>query len=672
MRTLFDSLYETAPRSSWVPEAPPCLDGVQEIELDTETDGLRWWEDNRPIGFALYYGDRTQYIPFAHRGGGNLDEATVKRWAERELRGKHIVNLNTKFDLHMARVWGIDLEAQGNTVSDVGHYAALLDDHRKQFSLEAISQDYLGVGKQTGLDKTRMADYHAGDVAAYAEQDVRLVRQLKELLLPRLQAEDLMRVKELEDQVIYVTAEMEKNGAPINVELLERWIMESQTQLNRMLWEIAREVGFQVNPDSPKDQERVFQKYKIPVERTTTGRPSFTDAVLKTVEHPVVQLMRRAGRLMSLRSKFLLNTKTMMSAGGILRYSLHQLRAAKDDHADSGEAGTVTGRYSSTALIAGEVGVNIQQRMKAARQRISFGFDEDDESHDDEIFLLRKLHIAGSGQLLSSDMDQAQYRIFASYANNPRIIAAYKENPNLSFHKFMHGLIAPYAELSYRGMKDTNFAYLFGAGLTKMALMLGHITAAEFDEIRRFKDFNNHKLSLTKEVQNIYNREVPEVKDLLARAAHLAKPECDERCNRHDLLHRTSEHRGYVKDAIGRRMRFPDGNRLHKAFNGVDQMTEASYMKTKMVELHKVRHQTGFLMRITNHDELVGDIQSLEGARLVDDVLNHQSFPQLRVPLTWSTEVGRNWAETENLESAFKGLMETRATIGYPNTGHNR
>ena len=92
-------------------------------------------------------------------------------------------------------------------------------------------------------------------------------------------------------------------------------------------------------------------------------------------------------------------------------------------------------------------------------------------------------------------------------------------------------------------------------------------------------------------------------------------------------------------------MRFPGGQRLHKAFNGVDQMTEATVMKQKLVELHRQRRETGLILRITNHDEVVGDILDAEHARKVDAILNYQSFP-LRVPLTWSTSVGPNWAET--------------------------
>ncbi len=344
-------------------------------------------------------------------------------------------------------------------------------------------------------------------------------------------------------------------------------------------------------------------------------------------------------------------TECVPGEGGILRYALHQLRAAKDEFADAGESGTVTGRFSSSAIAQGPTeGCNIQQRMKAARQRIAAGYDEDDDTHDDEIYLIRKLHIPAKGsQVISSDMDQCQYRIFASYANNPKVIAAYRADPSTSFHKFMWSLVSPYATLSYRQQKDLDFAYLFGAGVTKMALMMGHISAAEFDEIRRTRSYDHPKLAATKEVKRIFEREVPELRDVLDRAVHLGKPKCDDKCKRTDKWHRMNlPHRGYVCTVLGRRMRFPEGQRLHKAFNGVDQGSEADVMKTKMVETHAVRKEIGFTPRITNHDELVGD-GDRETARRLHEILNHQSFPQFQVPLTWSTGIGPTWSDTEDI-----------------------
>lgn len=637
------------PNDTWRPEAPPSLDDEHEIEVNVETTGLKWWEDDRPLAISVYAKGRAWYLPFRHRGLGNLDEAVVKRWAQRELRGKRITNINTRFDIHMLREWGVDLEAQDNEVSDVGHSAALLDDHRYVTNLDSLIQDFLGEDPMQRLDESKMRDYSAGMAAPRAMYNVEAVNRLRKKMRPLLEEENLLRVHDLEDKVIYVTCEMEKNGAPIDLELLDRWVRESQKKVEEYLWKICRAVGFQVNPDSSKDVAKVFQKLKIPpviVQRKNgSSSASFSSEILNKIDHPIIQDIRKCAKLMSLRSKYLVNTKNALDSHGILRYSLHQLRVSKDENAEAGDAGTVTGRFSSAKPVEG-VGCNIQQRMKAAKQRVAFGFEEDDDSHDDEIFLIRKLHIAQKGQqVLSSDMDQAQYRIFAHYVNNPKVIQAYKDNPNLSFHKFMHKLLEKHASLTYRQQKDLNFAVIFGAGLTKMSLMLGHITQVEYDEIKNTKNYNHPKLVPTKLVKKIYDREIPEVKDLLARWSHMAKPRCDERCRRDDSYHATLSHMGHVETYLGRRMRFPDGNRMHKAFNGTDQGTEADYNKTKLVELHAQRKHTGLTLRITNHDECVGDVPDAESARRVNEILNSQSFPELRVPLTWSTSIGPNWAD---------------------------
>lgn len=667
MKSLFDSLHDSGdilstPRSSWVPEAPPCLDGIQDLYVNFETNGLRWYHGDLPIALAIHCAKGSWYLPWGHHGGGNLDEATVYRFAQTELKNKRLTNVNMKFDLHMSRGWGeklggggLDFEDMNCEVSDVAHYAALLDDHRHRFRVDELIPDYLGETPMPRLDESRMESYHAGEAAPRSMYGVEVVARLKEVMWPELDKQDLQRVRALEDKVIYAVVEMEKNGAPIDEELLDVWLKKSQRQLEGYLMELSKALGWQCNPDSPIDMQRAFQQLKLPIERTKgtitkpQGSPSFTDAILREIDHPTIKLARKAVKLASLRSKFLVNTKKVMSSGGILRFQLHQLRTAKDENSDAGEAGTVTGRFSSAAFIRDQEGCNIQQRMKAAKQRLAFGYDEDDSSHDDEIFVVRKLHIASKGrQVIASDMDQCQYRIFASYAGNEKVIQAYRDNPDMSFHKFMWDLIKPYADLSYRQQKDLDFAFLFGAGVTKMGLMMNHITAGEFDEIRRTKAYDHPKLEKTKEVKRIFEREVPEVKDLLELSMHLAKPECDRRCKRGDRLHQTLAHRGYVRTALGRRMRFPDGNRLHKAFNGVDQGTEADYMKTKLVEVREAVRSGNLdlILRITNHDEIVGDGDA-ENARKLDEILNVQSFDMLKVPLTWSTGIGPNWAETK-------------------------
>lgn len=662
-----DAVYrDRASHVTWTPEAPPSLDGISNVFLNVETTGLRWWKKDRPVGISVCLPDgSTRYLPFGHRGGGNLDEETVKRWAQRELRGKHITNLNTRFDIHQLREWGVNLEEQGNTVSDVGHYAALLDDHRQRFNLDSLIRDYLEHEPLPRVDESRMADYHAGEVAPRAEYNAQAVRLLRDTMWPLLDAQNLQRVRALEDKVIYPVCEMERNGSPIDVELLTKWNEETEQLYLRCLWDIHRETGLKVNPDSPKDMTQLFTKLGIPFPRTDKGNPSFPSVFLKSVEHPTVQMALKALRLGLLRSKYIVKGMKTVSSDGILRYALHQLRTEKDKWDEHG-AGTVTGRFSSTEIYNYErehEGDNIQQRMKVAKQRVQWGYDENDSSHDDEIFLVRQLHKPADPNhlFLSADAMQVEYRMFACYAGTPSIIKAYEENPLLSFHKHVWEMIKPYKELTYRRQKDLNFAKIYGAGLKKLALMLEFITEQQWAQLHHEKASNDHPLLReAKQVEDIYNRVLPEVRPLLRKASHLAMPCCSEWCRQGDELHRLYPHRGYVTDLVGRRSRFPDGYRIHKALNSVIQPGAASILKQKLVELHDERKWTGFILRFPVHDEVDGDVPDLESARRVEEVLNRQSFPELKIPILFEVKTGKNWRHVKNIDSDFNDPVRLR------------
>lgn len=587
---------QRAAETAWRPQAPPSLDGIDEIEIDTETTGLKWYAKDRPIGIAIRLPDgRCQYLPWGH-AGGNLDEAVVRRWAQRELRGKRLTGANIGFDVHQMYMWGIDLEEQGCTVSDVQHYAALLDDYRRRFSLDDLAKDYLGLQK-TGqdLDKNAMAEYHASAVAAYAEHDVHLTGELKKAMWPKLTEEGLHKVRELEDQVIYVACEMERNAAPIDRDLLLQWVSQSEAELNRLLMTLAKETGFQVNPDRSDDMQKLFDYLKIPVTVfTEKGAPSFTDAVLANVPHPLVQTARRAGKLASLRSKFLVSYANAVGDDGLLRFSLHQLRGD--------EYGTNRGRFSASHK-------NIQQVMSVENQREAFGFHEKDASHDDEIYLIRKLFIAATGDFLSADAEQIEYRLGAHFAASAKILAAYAENPALDYHDLVMNLIRPYKpDITRKKAKTLNFAKVYGAGRDRISESLG-IPREESD---KFVD--------------IYDSMFPEVKDVLNHAARLA------------------EQRGYVKTILGRRARFPDKRFCHKAFNAVDQGSAADIFKQKLVEIHSARKVTGFVLRMPVHDEVCGDAPDPKCKQLIYEILNRQSF-SLKVPITWKVQTGKNWAE---------------------------
>lgn len=610
--TMADFLRASRPESSWRAGVPP-ENLPHDVVLNFETNGLDWAKGDRPIGLTVgtLDGQLRRFLPFGFTGG-NLDEEQVKAWARRELRGKHITNANTRFDLHIAREWGIDLEEQGCTASDVMHWAALLDDHRRRFALDVLAQDFLGGVAVDRLDERAMASYHAADAAARAEYQVQLVADLRAKMWPMLEEQDLQRVRQLEDETIMPVVEMEKNGAKIDLALLEQYSAEIRTEHARLMMEVSAEAGFGFE-HTAVGWGRLFEKCGL--------RPSesYAEDVVGLVEHPLVKKAHFAGQLASLDSKTFAAYRKQVDAAGILRFDINQLRGD--------EGGTVSGRFS--------IGY-VQQVPNWDNHKAVFG----------ERWFPRRVFVPATGQYLEADAAQIEYRLFAHYACNPKVLAAYAADPWMSFHRTTWDMMKAFkADMAYSHQKNLNFAKLYGAKLVKLATMMGFITFAEGEEIRKAKTWSDPRLSQAREIDDIYKRVMPEVDALLERAAHLAKPECDDFCRRGDELHRQWPHRGFVKTLLGRRSRFPTNYKTYIGLNRVLQGTAADIMKRKLVELHKARKHTGLLMRLTVHDAVCGDAQQPETLERLREILNAQSFPELKVPILWQCGTGPTWAD---------------------------
>jgi Mesyanzhinovviridae DNA polymerase len=623
--SVFDSL-PCREFPDWRPQEPPDLSGETELIVDYETTGLRWWGGDVPVGLAVGTRDgRTWYLPTRH-AGGNLDEETVKRFARTELKGKHIIGFHTGFDIHMSRVFGADLEELGCTVSDVSHYVALIDDHRKEFSLEDVSQKYLGEGKVKGIDTKQMARYHAAEAASYARKDVVLTNRLRDTIWPLLDKENLQRVRALEDRSIFVTCEMEKNGAPIDEEKLDRWIAKSERDYIRLQYDLCRVSGLRIDPRKPADVRRLFDKLDIDIPiidfGPDQGKQTFNDVYLRPIKNESIQILRRARKLASLRSKYFLKYKAELNRNGILRYSLNQLRGE--------EGGTVSGRYSSSAYSTNPPeGVNIQQ---VAGKKQMASMKEMDEEDDPVLqYNTRELFITGDerSSWLSADASQIEYRLFANLARPPSVMKAYDEDRWTDYHEIVRSMILPIVEITRVRTKDLNFAKLYGAGLRKIAWMLG----LQVQEILPFV--------------RAYDHAFPEARRILRSAMELAAPECP-----YPPCECKNKHRGWVKTITGRRARFPYAIDLHSALNRVIQGTAADVNKQKLIELHDARKWTGLKLRFTVHDEGDGDIPNLEAARRVQTILNRQSFPEIRPDILWKVSVGENWGKLTDLEKA--------------------
>lgn len=617
------------------PDEIPNLDGVDEIILNFATNGLNWATGAKPVGVTVgtLDGQLTRFLPFAFDGGGNLDATQVTAFL-RSIRGKKIYNDNTRFDIHMGKTIGVDFDEQGCTFSDIQHTAAIVDDSRgkfrkdglKPFAIDTLALDYLpDLEKVSRVDESRHASYHAADVAERERFTVELVRRLRDVMYPELDKQDLRQVQLLEDDVIPAVVEMEENGSPLDLELLDAYHTECNKRHDDLMLEVIAECGFTFD-HTATGWQKLFEKLGLP---PTDGN---AEAIIKGIDHPTVRKAHLASQYASLDSKTFKAYIEKIGSDGILRFDINQLKG--DD------GGTVSGRFS--------IGY-VQQVPNHDNHFAVFGED----LFPRRVFVGGRMPgDAGRFEYLEADAMQIEQRLLVHYADNKRVIKEYdgdydrlmRGEETVSYHKVTWRMMKEYKpDMLYSHQKSFNFAFQYGAKSIKLAVMMGFITQAEGEEIRRAKRWDDPRLKTIKEIEAAYKKMMPEGNALLDRAAHLAKPQCDEFCRKGDQLHRELPHRGYVKTLVGRRSRFPDSFKTYIGLNRVLQGTGADIMKKKLAELHRARRQTGFVMRLTVHDAVGGDATLPETKQRVSEILNAQSYP-LKVPILWSANTGPNWA----------------------------
>jgi DNA polymerase-1 len=547
------------------------------------------------------------YLPFGHAEGRQHDPAKVRAWAKEHLADKDVIFRAAKNDIEVLRRWGLDLEELNVRPHETQHAAALLDDHRRTFTLDALMYDRLGRRKlELPFAAKTIWQQPPELVADYARADARGTRDLWFSYVPDIEREELEKVLALEDDLIYSSLSMERTGTPLDMPKLERWDREILDEENTRSLDLFRRTGLRVNPNSGPEMVKLFKKLGLDHSGYTTekGKESFPDDVLELfagewvgvgkdrrfqVTCPEVQLAREIRQLSSLRSKY---TQKYLNGAidGTLYYQLHQLRAD--------EGGTITGRYASSGIeVAGtRMGGNIQQVKKPEKQ--------------EEItrrWIIRELFLPARGAMfLDADASQIEFRLMVHYANSARLIKAYKDNPDQDFHQLVTDLVLQNC-MSRTLAKNFNFMKVYGGGVGKVMLMTGLDEVSATDMDRKYK------------------RMFPEAGRLL------------------NVATKTAERRGYVKTFLNRRRRYVPGDRYYSALNSVLQGTAADLMKLAILQLYRECRKI-LRLRATVHDEVIGDVQTKKDAKIVAEVLNQQRLP-IRVPITWEVGTGKNWKE---------------------------
>tara|TARA_R110000824_G_scaffold393616_1_gene592866 strand:+ start:6096 stop:7994 length:1899 start_codon:yes stop_codon:yes gene_type:complete len=621
------------PKSEWIPPMElPDLTSAKRIAIDVETrdpdiktSGPGWATGNgEVVGYAIAVDDWSGYLPIRHLGGGNLDEKIVNRWLKKvfECPADKIMH-NAQYDAGWIKRMGFDLKGR---LIDTMLIAALLDENRFSYSLNALSYDLLGKTKSEkglveaarsfGVDpKAEMWKLPAMHVGAYGEADAELALELWNYFSVQLGKEDLWGIANLELDLLPCLIEMTWRGVRIDQDRVEKTRDGLVKRERKIMKEIKQIAGRDVEIWAAQSLVKAFDKVGVQYPKTEKGAPSFTKLFLQENKHPLAQLVLQARNLNKTTSTFLNTIMKHCHADGRVHSHINQIR--------SDDGGTVSGRLSMNSP-------NLQQIP----------------ARDPEMGpMIRSLFLPEEGeQWAAIDFSQQEPRILVHYAhvygqsrNLPLegasdFVEAYNADPNTDFHS----LVAEMANIPRKQAKVVNLAMMYGMGVGKLSEQLD----ISMDE--------------AKSLINQYHSRVPFVKGLM-----------------HGVMNRLNDKSssGSIRSILGRKCRFdkwePDTfamnkalpykeaiqeygatTRLkraytYKALNRLIQASAADMTKKAMVDLYK----EGLVPLTAIHDELAMSVKSREQAEYIADIMT-KAVP-LEVPNKCDVEIGPSWGEAK-------------------------
>ena len=592
------------------------------IDLETRDDGINeklgaGWALGKGeiVGFAVAVEGWKGYFPFGHLGGGNMIPEQVKKYM------KDICALPCTKIFHNAQYDVGWLEASGipvhGPIVDTMIAAALIDENRFSYSLNALSVDYLNEIKAEtelreaaaahGIDpKAEMWKLPAEHVGYYAEQDAELTLKLWQRFKQEIATQSLTTVWEMEQQLLPILIKMRQRGVRVQVEKAEALQKEMKNQEQELLKAIKKESGIEVDIWASRQIAKAFDKLKLDYPRTEkTKEPSFTQNWLINNKNKIAQLIVSAREINKFHGTFL-SSIMKYQVNGRIHGEINQLRG------DNG--GTVSGRLSMS-------NPNLQQ--VPARNK-DFGPK------------IRSLFIPEDGYKWGSfDYSQQEPRMTVHYAasigegyeGSNELVQAY-QNSQADFHQTVADLVG----IERTQAKTIGLGLMYGMGKQKLAISLG-VSKDEANEL------------IIK-----YNKKVPFVKKLSDRCKYAAdekgviRTKKGRKC-RFDMwetrdfgLHVAEKYEDavakYGKDNIKRAF-------TYKALNRLIQGSSADQTKQSMLDCY----EDGHLPILQIHDELCFNVKDEKHAKQIQKKM--QNAIEFKVPSVVEYGLGESWGDAK-------------------------
>jgi DNA polymerase-1 len=571
------------------------------IDLET-TSPYPMWADL--VGISLSYkSDQAFYIPVGHRLR-EAEEQLPLPWVLKELkpiledRKVNKVGQNLKYEWIVLKRYGMHLQG---IYCDTMIASYLLNPTKHNHNLGEIAREYLdrnvtdykevvGTGsKEVTFDRVeleRARDYSCGDA------DVTL--QLSHLLLPKLEEEGLKDLYyQMELPLAIVLAKMEMNGVKIDIDLLQEFSKEIETQLQQKMERIYGLAGEVFNINSSQQLGKIlFDKLKLPViKKTKTGYSTDVDVLTKlSLQHDLPLEILGYRNLSKLKSTYI----------DALPKLIHPITGRV--HTSYNQTVTATGRLSSSNPNLQNIPIRAEEGSR-----------------------IRQAFIPEKGwTIVSADYSQIELRILAHFSQDETLMEAFHKEEDIHTRTASEIFGVPMEKVTpsmRREAKVINFGIIYGMSAYGLSQQLGS------------------EPKIAQAYIDAYFKKYPKAQTYIEYSLEEARQ------------------KGYVTTLLHRRRYLPDiqsptvairqaSERM--AINTPLQGTAADIIKLAMIHIQnrieELSLSTKMIMQV--HDELVFEVPEKELQKALPMIQDGmETVMELSVPLKVSIHSGKNWAE---------------------------
>lgn len=578
------------------------------LSLDTETTSKDALKADL-VGLCLSFKEgQGFYIPLGHDHGEQLNINFVLERLKPVFESPKVVKIghNLKYDFLVLKKYNVHLSLP---FFDTMIAAYLINPGVKAQKLEELAFSELGVEMQPiheligkGKNEILFSAISIKQALDYAAEDADIAFRLYNHLLPHLKKEKLFDLfSKIEMPLIPVLAQMEWDGIKINKNFLKKLSSNFDLKIKNLEKNIWQKGGEKFNINSPLQLKKIlFEKLKLAeleglkevLKKVKTGGFSTSASMLEKLKHyhPIIDDILEYREFVKLKTTYIDALPLLVDP------------KTSRVHTSFNQAITATGRLSSSNPNL----QNIPVRTPTGSQ-------------------IRKAFIAEKGfQIFSFDYSQIELRVIASFACDPKMIAAFKNKEDIHKRTAAEVFGIPLEKVGSkerRIAKTINFGIIYGIssyGLTQ-GIGISQIQAQEFIE----KYFLIH--------QGIASY----IKETIEKARE----------------------NGYVETFLGRRRYLPEINSPNfqiraaaerMAINMPIQGTAADLIKKAMIEIddHLKKSKLKARMVLQIHDELIFEMPPQEMEILAPQIKKvMEKTIKLSVPIVVDISYGKNWGE---------------------------